>query len=365
MADPAHEDAERVIKGIERRLAREYSQAAKEVQAKLDDYLARFKKKDGTWREWVEKAEADPQEYAKRQEEYRQWRVGQVAVGKRWRALKEELADGLHNVNEAAREIARRRMPEIYAENHNYATYEAETGARLDTGYTLYDRDTVARLMRDDPQLLPDPGKKTSERIRAGLDKRWNKRQIQSVMMQGILQGESIPDLATRLAKEVGDKNRKAAIRNARTMATGAENAGRTDGYKRARSLGIDMEQEWLATLDGRTRHSHRAMDHERRPVGEAFSNGCRYPGDPTGPAAEVYCCRCSLRGIVAGLEPQARKFRDLSDIGGDYEAWKAGRTKAESNPITLPEEKGEAIRRGYVAEYGRKAASPVLGRDR
>lgn len=353
--DKAHEWTEGRIRALERRLGREYAQAAKEAKAALDDYLRRFRKKDSVWREWVEKA-GDPAERAKRQEEYEKWRMGQIAAGKRWKALKDRLAEEMRHANERAREIASGRMPEIYAENFNYGTWEVESGARLDTNFTLYDRAAVERIMRDDPDLLPPPGKKASERIRAGLDKRWNRQQIQSAMLQGILQGESIPKLATRLANEVGDKNRKAAIRNARTMATGAENAGRVDSYKRAQAMGIDMEQEWLATLDNRTRHTHRAIDHERRPVGEKFSNGCRYPGDPSAPPAEIYNCRCSLRGIVAGLEPQSRKYRDLSAIGGDYEAWKQGKEKPKSNPITLPEEKGEAIRRSYVAEYRRKA---------
>lgn len=358
MQDEAYEATEAIIRGIERRLNREYSQAVKEMQEKLDDYFARFEKKDATWSKWVEKAKADPAEYKKRKADYQKWRKGQLAVGKRWSDMKDSLAEDLRNVNKTAREIAYQRMPDIYAENHNYGTYEVEKGTRLDTSYTLYDRSTMERLMRDDPQLLPDPGRKTSAAIAAGKEKRWNRQQIQSVMMQGLVQGESIPKLATRLANEVGDKNRKAAIRNARTMATGAQNAGRINSYKRARDMGIEMKQEWLAVLDERTRDTHRAIDHEVQEVGNKFSNGCEYPGDPTGPAAEIYCCRCSLRALIPGLQPMARNFRDLSATdSGDYETWKATK-KSRSNPIDLQERKGEAIRQSYIAGYRKKARS-------
>lgn len=359
MSDPGQEYTDKVIKQIEARLNKEYAQAEKEVAEKLDDYMARFKKKDETWSKWVNSVKAsDPAEYKKRIKEYQQWRVGQIAVGKRWKAMKEQIADDLHNTNEIAKQIVRDRMPDVYAENHNYGTYEVEKGAKLDTSYTLYDRSTMERLMADDPDLLPEPGKATSARIAAGLDKRWNRQQIQSVMMQSLVQGESIPKIATRLANTVGDKNRKAAIRNARTMATGAQNAGRINSYKRAKNMGIDMEQEWLATIDMRTRHSHRAMDHEVQEVGEQFSNGCYYPGDPDGDPSEVYNCRCSVRALVSGLQPMARNFRDLSQIEDeDYESWKAGKSKSASNPITLPEEKGETIKKSYVNEYRRKAA--------
>lgn len=358
MADPAHEETEKIIRAIEIRINNEYAQAEKEVQAKIDDYLERFKKKDETWATWVaDVKDTDPKEYKKRLSDYKKWRTSQIAIGKRWKELKQTLAEDLHNANLIARSIATGYMPEIYALNHNYGTYTVESGAMKDTSYTLYDRQSVERLFRDNSDILPPPGKALAKKIQEGLDAgkdiRWNRQQLQSVMIQAILQGESIPKIATRLANTVGDKNRKAAIRNARTMATGAQNAGRIDSFKRAERMGIKMKQQWLSTLDNRTRHSHRLVDHEVQPVGEKFSNGCRFPGDPEAPAAEVYNCRCSLRGLVDGLEPKARELRDLSEIG-DYEEWKNG--KVEPNPITLPEEKAEAIRQAEIAKYRRMA---------
>lgn len=362
MADPANEETEKIIRAIEIRINNEYARAEKEVQAKIDDYLERFKKKDETWAAWVaDVRDTDPKEYKKRLSDYKKWRTSQIAIGKRWKELKQTLAEDLHNANLIARSIATGYMPEIYALNHNYGTYTVESGSMKDTSYTLYDRATVEYLMRDNPQLLPNPGKDLTKRIYGMLDVRWNRQQLQSVMIQAILQGESIPNIATRLANTVGDKNRKAAIRNARTMATGAQNAGRIDSYKRAERMGIKMRQQWLSTLDNRTRHSHRLVDHEIQPVGEKFSNGCRFPGDPDAPAAEVYNCRCSLRGLVDGLEPKARELRDLSEIG-DYEEWKKSK-KSESNPIDLPEKKAAAIKGAYIAEYRRKAASVGKGK--
>lgn len=355
--DIAYRETERIIAALEYRLNKEYAKAIKEVQEKLDDYLARFKKKDDTWRAWVNDVKDDKKEYKKRLAEYQKWRTGQIAVGKRWREMRQSLAEDYTHTNEIARSITLERMPDVYALNHNYGTFEVEKGSRLDTSYTLYDRSTVEYLLRDNPELLPHPGKDLTKRIYNALDVRWNRQQIQAVMLQALLQGESIPKIATRLSKEVGEKNRKAAIRDARTMATGAQNAGRIDSYKRAEAMGIKMRQQWLAAHDGRTRHSHRMVDYEIRAVGEMFSNGCRFPGDPSAPPAESYNCRCALRGLVDGLEPQARKYHDFDNIEGmTYDEWKEA--KAESKPITLPEEKGEAIRNAYIAEYRRKAAS-------
>lgn len=384
MSDPAHLETEKIIKQIEQRINQEYTQAVKEVSEKLNDYMCRFYKKDETWRKWVESAKGDPKEYKQRLSDYKKWRTAQIAVGKRWSEMKETLAEDLKNTGEIARSIAQEHMPEVYALNHDYGTYTTEMGAGKDTGYslmtrdealegllrdgqvklglsfTLYDKNTLERLMRDNPELLPPPGWRTQQAIAEGKAVRWNKQQIQSVMMQSLLQGESIPKIATRLAETVGDRDRKAAIRNARTMATGAQNAGRVDSYKRAEDMGIKMQQQWLAVHDGRTRHSHRMVDYEIQPVGHEFSNGCEYPGDPSAPASEIYNCRCTLRGLVDGLEPMARKsIPDLIDIGNGqtetYEEWRNSRN-IHSDRITKQDEIARKMRGYYINQYRKKA---------
>lgn len=358
MSDPAHNETESLLKALEKRINAEFSRAIKEVRAKVDDYLQRYKKKDETWREWVSKAE-DKSEKEKRENDYKKWRTSQIAVGKRWKEMRETLAQDFHNANEIARSITNGYMPEVYALNHNFGTYTVESGSMKDTSYTLYDRQSVERIFRENPDMLPPPGTALAEKIQEGLDAgkdiRWNKQQIQSVMIQGILQGDSIPKLAKRLSTTVGDSDRKAAIRNARTMTTGAQNAGRVDSYIRAEKMGIKMEQQWLSTLDGRTRHAHRLLDLQIKPVGKPFvvpdsRDEIEFPGDPKAKGYLVYNCRCTLRGLVDGLEPQARKYRDLSKIG-DYEEWKKSK-KSKSNPIDLPEKKAAAIKGAYIAEY-------------
>lgn len=344
--DNGQKDTERIIKEIEARINKEYSQAVKEIEETLNDYLKRFKIKDQKWQEWVENG-------TKTESEYKEWRKGQLAVGKRWENQRDAIAHDLAQSNELAKKIVRDRMPEVYAANHNYATYQIEKDAGVNTSYTLYNKEAVARIMESNPEMLPPVGKKVAKDIAEGKAVKWNNKQIQSVMIQGILQGDSIPKLATRLATTVGDSNRKAAVRNARTMAISAQNAGRVDAYKRAKKIGVDAQQMWLAVHDGRTRHSHRQMDREIVDIGEPFSNGCRFPADPQGEPSEVYNCRCSVRGIVKGLEPRAYKYRDDTIEGMTYEEWKEA--KARSNPILLPEEKARAIKNKYLSEYRHK----------
>ena len=59
-----------------------------------------------------------------------------------------------------------------------------------------------------------------------------------------------------------------------------------------------EVEKEWLAVNDNRTRRTHRhgsGVDGERRSPDGRFSNGLRFPGDPEGPADQVVNCRCVL----------------------------------------------------------------------
>jgi hypothetical protein len=342
--DKGQKATEAQLKLIEKRINKEYKQAIEEIEDELTDYLRRFEAKDKKWQEWVENG-------TKTEEEYKQWRIGQMAVGKRWSDQKEVLAHQLYEVNETAKNYIKGVCPEVYAENFNFSVYDIEKQAHINTGFTLYSKESVEQLIADDPEVLPPVGKKVAQQIAEGKAVRWNKQQLQSVMIQGILQGDSIPKLASRLANTVGDKDRKAAIRNARTMATGAQNAGRVAAYKRAKERGADIEQMWMATLDGRTRHSHRQMDREVRPVGEPFSNKCEFPADPKGPAAEIYNCRCTLRAVVKGLERRSGQFRDNSAIDGmSYEEWKKGHSNP--NPIDLPEKKAQNIKNSFINEY-------------
>ena len=322
-----------MLKKLEMELYDEYKQASQEVRQKLIDYLKAFKEKDKIKRQLLKNGQITKQQY-------NDWRIGQIAIGKRWRELQKTLAKDFHNRNKIAKSIVDGYTPEAYALNHNYATFQVEKGALVDTSYTLYDRQTVERLFRDDPDLLPP------RKLNAQKDLSWNRQKIQSVAIQAILQGESIPKIATRLAEAVGDSNYKSAVRNARTMMTSAENAGRQNAYNRAHNMGIKLKKTWVATFDGRTRHTHRQMDGITIPIDDSFPNGCKNPGDPKGPPEEVYNCRCTTIAQIEGFErditdPNIRNMDKLKYVS--YDQWKADKqyqmkeyVKSRAKPTTF-----------------------------
>lgn len=308
--DEGSNETDELIKKMERRLNRQYSAADKEMSKKLSKFMKEYENEK-------EKKLKDLSLGKITQGQYNAWLKAQAQRGKWLKEMVNTLSDDYVTTNAKAMSIVRGFMPDAYAINRNYAAFQVEKGSWLDTSFTLYDAHTVEAIVRDRPNLLPEPKPDIPKELR------WHKQKITNAITQGILQGESIPKIAKRL-RAVTDMDRRAAIRNARTATTGAQNAGRVDSYRDAEKLGIKLRQEWLATLDGRTRDSHRLLDGERVDVGKKFSNGCRYPGDPHGPAHEIYNCRCTLVAAVEGIDqssaPRNSRLGDMS-----YEQWKRG----------------------------------------
>lgn len=86
------------------------------------------------------------------------------------------------------------------------------------------------------------------------------------------------------------------ATRIARTEATGAYNSGALHALNDEGAV----TKIWLATGDARTRPTHRDADGQEVPIDSRFQVGTAalmMPGDPSGPAAEVVDCRCTLLG--------------------------------------------------------------------
>lgn len=320
--DIGYDETEDILFEIRAELESIYGQAYNEVYARALKFLAVFRAADELKKRQVEAGELDI-------EEYKRWRRTQMLTGRTAYAMADTLATDLDNVNLIAASVINGYMPEVYAVNTNWTEFTIEKALQVDTSFTLFDEATVERLVRDKPDLLPKAN------IDIPKDKRWNKELINSAVTQGILQGETIDEIAVRLA-EVTDMNKNSAVRNAATMTTSAQNGGRMDTYKRAQDMGISVRMRWIATLDGHTRPSHRQCDGEIRETGKTFSNGLEFPGDPKGPPAEVYNCRCRVVAVVdkQRTELSDRNTKELERWDMTYDEWKEAKGQSKQ-PIT------------------------------
>ncbi len=335
MADVGRELADRELRKLERKLAREYAQAEKELRKEYEkfvkEYASEFKRK---WK-LVQEGKLSEQNFShwlEKQSLHNSWANDMIR----------KMADEQVNANKRAAEIINGYMPKVYAEAYNFGTFMIESVGGIDTAFTLYNADAVARLMKKNTKLLPKAS------VDIAKDRRWNQQHIRSALTQSILQGDGIAKMSKRLlkagmiatkpedikgwkllspkklAREVERRNKVAAIRNARTMMVGAENGGRFDSFQRAIGLGIEMKKMWSATMDSRTRDSHAVLDGETVELDEKFSNGLIYPGDPDGAPGEVYNCRCRLSAQLAGFERNNRHIVDGEHVTEeDYLNWK------------------------------------------
>lgn len=313
LAAKAHGDAqaellEKQARELQGKLQLTYADAIDGMTARIESSLKEFAADDARWAADVAAGKKDAKAYEA-------WRRDRALHDDRLKALEKALTRDLTAADEMAMAYVNRVPAGVYAEGMNFATYEIEHGAKANTSFTLYDKNTVMELVANEPDLLPQAAFDKAK------DMAWNSRHVTSAVTRAVLQGQTIPQLAASIAG-IAAMDQRAAMKAARTAMTSAHSLGKLKGYERAAGMGIDVEKQWSAALDSRTRGSHRHLDGEVVELDAEFSNGLKYPGDPDGPASEVYNCRCTLVPVIGDVEYDEVERADK--LGGmSYGEWK------------------------------------------
>lgn len=290
MTDYGAEYTDKAIKDLDQQLKTVYKEAQNDIEKKMDEFTKKYEAKEKKYAKDVASGKMTQAEFDK-------WKQGQVFQGKQWQAKKEDIATVLYNSNKIASSIINQTQIPVFATNNNYGSYQMEHDAGVNFGFFLYDQNTVMMLIKDEPNLLPNYVPKKSK------DMNWNTKKITRQITQGIIQGESLDRISKRLALVTASQNMNSMKTHARTLMTGAQNAGRLNSYKNAQKIGIELQKEWMATLDPHTRDSHVDLDGERVDVDKKFSNGLMYPGEAGGPPEEVYNCFIPETNIASDSE--------------------------------------------------------------
>lgn len=311
-------ETDKRLKNLELRIAQEYQKAYREMHATASQYFITLKDRyDKEYEAYQGGAYTD--------EQFKAWYRTQVSRGKGYDKMVDKLAGRMVEADKIAQAYITDTTPSIYTLNYNYEAYLINRSTGVD--FHLIDEQTVKELMEggNHTEFLVSDGKghyvprSKTTRIDPDKDYKWNSKKIHSALNSAIIQGKSVDNLADSFYA-VMKSGRASAIRNARTSITSAQNAGRMASYQQAEEMGIQMEKEWIATLDARTRDSHQQLDGERVPYDETFSNGLMYPADPKGEPAEVYNCRCTMRAIVAKVNESRDVDRAYKDKDGHRE---------------------------------------------
>ena len=292
---------------LEKRLNKLYREAGEDVQAKLDAFFARYRKKNDLKIKQLKNGDITLEEYQK-------WLKGQVFQGKQWQYKRDSIANTLTHINEVAINMVNEAIPNVFQINGNYAAYQMEHNAGVEFGFNLYDSATIKTLIEEDKDILP------YKKLNKGKDLAWNFQNIKNEVAKGIIEGESIDKIGKRLSKVIPERNKAMLRTHARTMVTSAQNQGRLTRFKEAESKGLEMEKEWFCTLDGHTRDTHRLLDRQRRPLDVPFEvEGFEimYPADPHAHPSQTYNCRCTMNSYIKKYPPQY-KTRSARDSEGN-----------------------------------------------
>ena len=344
-ADAQAELLERQARELQGRLRLAYADAVDGMTSRIAASLEGFAAEDARWRADVAAGRRDAKAYEA-------WRKGRASHSDRLRALERALTRDLTAADRMAMAYVNQVPAGVYAEGVNFATYEIEHGARADTSFTLYDRNTVMELVANEPDLLPQASFDEAK------DSAWNSRHVTSAVTRAVLQGQTVPQLAASVAG-IADMDRRAAMRAARTAITSAHSLGKLKGYERAADMGIDVEKRWLAALDPRTRGSHRHLDGETVGLDAEFSNGLRYPGDPDGPGSEVYNCRCTLVPVIGDVDyDEVERADRLGEMS--YGEWRAEKLAEGRKPADALDGKTHAVSESHPERgYGKFRRDP------
>lgn len=311
--DYGRELVDKDLEELEEKIGKLYTQATYELDEKLSSYFAKFAEED-------EKKLAQLATGQITDSQYEAWRRGRIIGQESWFNMRDRLAQDLTHYDQIAATMINEQMPSIYATSYNFGAFDMEMQSSVVnvdlSPFTIYNTEAVKMLMKDDPDLLP------SLTVNRNRDLQWNRQHIQSAIAQGIIQGDSMDKIASRLQR-VTEMDRNAALRNARTATNGAENAGRQAIADQCVAQGVPMIKEWSAVKDGRTRDSHLLVDGEQREENEPFSNGLMKAGDPHGNPSEVYNCRCATLHLIKGID-HSRDFERYQEMlkEENYEDW-------------------------------------------
>ncbi len=200
-----------------------------------------------------------------------------------------------------------------------------------------------------------------------GVDTKKLKNSISAEITRGIASGLPHSQIAKNIASYA-----KAPLGRAKTIVRTESHriaqASSYDAQKVAVSKGAKVVKQWMSTLDGKTRDSHRKLDGQIREIDEYFELGgkkAKYPGD-FGDPAEDCNCRCQLlqRARIALDEEELRTLKERAEYFGLSAEKSDSFADFEKKYLKSIEENGKMEESG-IAFYGDPVRASVGAKSR
>ena len=165
MADYGHKWTDKRLEIMEKRIARIYSETVDDAKKRLGEILKTFEKEDKEKAALVEAGKMKRRNYIA-------WRQETLGKAKHLKDMIGVLSEDFTNADKIAMRIVSGEALDVYALNANFAAYDIEQNMKMNLSWTLYDKSTVERLIKDTPDLLPLPS------VDIPVDMQWNRQHI-------------------------------------------------------------------------------------------------------------------------------------------------------------------------------------------
>lgn len=296
------------IARLEKWLTELYRQAEKEMRGKWDGFMAELKTEGDKLLRAIDDA---PDEALKKKARraYTAYMRDATITDRYYRQMVDELARQYADAGRRAAEIVNGERIPAFSDGYNIAADKLNRLAvsrNIGIRFDLSDPNLIEYLAQhsEDPLLPPRAHPELLDMTV------WNVHNINAQVTQGIVQGEAPDKVAERL-KNVTHMNEVASIRTARTMMIGSRNAGYLQSLHNAEKWGVNLRKVWYCRHDKKTRDSHLALDGVDVDTNAEFPNRCQFPGDPNGPAEEVYNCRCRMESKFLSFSSNLPKGKE------------------------------------------------------
>jgi hypothetical protein len=277
----------------ERRILIAYAEALKAIRFKMGKLYDKLKDPDG------------------------KLTLAEMTKYNRYNALDKEISRIMRDNYRVVAGELKRLPPEMYNESFFRYGWAFDQNSGVSLTWGPVNQDALKAISENPLDLIARNTLATTTRNR-----------IRRSVSQGLLQGKSYPRMMRDIRAAMGN-NVYEAMRIARTEGQRAMSEATAAVYERAQRNGIEGTEVWDATLDGRTRPSHQALDGKPRPSsgywtvlheGELLStSGPLMSGVPS---FDIHC-RCRLAFEVEGYSPQVRRSREDGVIPyTTYDEW-------------------------------------------
>lgn len=276
---------------MNRELYHIYSDTLKDVKSKLKAYLDEY-------------------------EDLPYWKQQQTG---RLKQLTDEIVEKLQEVYPQTKSVIENFKQEQFETGYYGGYYTVEESQQADLPIAFLPDDVIRSAVR-----RPVASKTLSERLYKARNRLANRSQ--GAITSGILQGHGYAEIASVISSN-SEANYRQALRIARTEGGRMRTQARQNSYEEMEKVGCDLQKQWLAALDRKTRKSHGHLDGQRVKIDEFFvSDGYKAIGPRCfGVAGMDINCRCTTITIVDGINPDYRRDNETGEkiAFRTYDQWK------------------------------------------